>query len=890
MNAFSLKFKLKPLELEYEHSKLQSNIYGFHVIFTFNMILNLIICIISLISNSLIEFSFSLFFLFMIIITFPIMKIPRLKVLLSDFILMYLILFPFFAGVYFFLQNIKSGYDGFVGGFVFNMYLSFPIRIKMNWYKKFMIHVPAYTYIEVSYYKHCKEISFGFIAILAIMTLNLLFDFYQDKVERKNFLIEHYFKKNNKVFQHLFTNVIPEEILIWKKSGIDFANKSALELFKVNNKEELEPILLRNVEIDENDTPDIAFHSEENHVSEKIFIKNDYYKSRFLKKINEILNNDAFERNEVNFLAKITIPEHNSLEKSKEFKKDSDLYEGIKNLSKKKEFEIKMRRFFWGDQESVLILFNAVEERNLKSRFEFVNYYLNYLLANLSHEIYTPLNGLLGMLEVSITNLKNSPVIKENLIIARNSADFLLTITQDLFDFYNIRRGKLAVNVSKISLSVYMKELFMTFSNCFEKNNILMESYLETEEIHSDPQKLKQIMIGIINHIINNLINAKVSVFIRQSLDIKYVVIEIKATGLAMNPLKIGDNILGTPPPPLKISRHLSYDRKLSLNEGQIFAEIGNFGCGNLELHLIHYLSLCLAPEIDVPFQKRMVQTHDKDCMEYFFQIYLSNITENKVRLIEDVLHDKISFHAEYRVMEYREFLDNSQKESGVCINLEEKFMKTPLLNCNREEKIMKNPSGLTIFEVNSEIFEEKKIEDVSLKANMDNYHTRNNFSSMFSIPKDPLEQVFDFSRSHLKKNMKKEALQVLNVDDNPINLMVISNYCKMSGIRVIEAINGKDALEKTQKFYLDEDKCFDLVFMDCDMPVLDGFLACEKVLKFCERNEMKIPPIIAITANDTYEDRMKAKKCGMKELVKKPLSKNKFDELIGFWVRKLEI
>ena len=137
---------------------------------------------------------------------------------------------------------------------------------------------------------------------------------------------------------------------------------------------------------------------------------------------------------------------------------------------------------------------------------------------------------------------------------------------------------------------------------------------------------------------------------------------------------------------------------------------------------------------------------------------------------------------------------------------------------------------------------------------------------------------------------MEKETLLVLNVDENPINLMVISNYFKMLGIGVSEAVNGQDAVEKTQKFYFEEDKCFDLVFMDCDMPVLDGFSACEKVLKFCEENEMKIPPIIAITANDTYEDRMKAKKCGMKELVKKPLSKNKFDELIGFWVRRLEI
>ena len=96
-----------------------------------------------------------------------------------------------------------------------------------------------------------------------------------------------------------------------------------------------------------------------------------------------------------------------------------------------------------------------------------------------------------------------------------------------------------------------------------------------------------------------------------------------------------------------------------------------------------------------------------------FYQIYLSDIKENKVSLIEDAL-------AEYRVREYLEFLENSQKESPLLlnkkinINLDQKLMKSSLLkeivNGNLEEKIVKTSSGYIILEANSEIFKEKKI------------------------------------------------------------------------------------------------------------------------------------------------------------------------------------
>ena len=843
------------------------------MILTFNTILLLILIFLNLMNQNFQQFYYSLLSLLLVLITFPLMKIKYIVSHHSDLITIYLILFPYFTGVYFFVQSITSTLEGFVGGFVFNMYLSFPVIVKMNWYKKFLIHLPAYAFVQIYYYMNCRELAFAFWSLLAIVVLNLVFNYFQDKMERNTYLIEHYFKKNNEVFQNIFTNIIPEEILIWKKSGLDFANKSAFELFQINDIKALTSYLLKNVEILDIEATDNDFIT---CASNKLNHKNDIYRSSFLANIYEILeSNDNSGNNESNFLsftAKINVPTANKLSKTQ----ISTVIQEKSEIGKKKqEFDIKMKKFFWRNEEAVLILLNAVEERNLKSRLEFVNSYLNYLLANLSHEIYTPLNGLLGMLEVSISNLKDSNQIQENLKMARNSADFLLSITQDIFDFYNIRRGKLTLNISKISLEIFLKELLTMFSGCFDQKNIKIENVVDKCLIHSDPQKLKQILIGIINHIINNLVNPKISVAIRKALDF-HVVIEIKATGLPINSAKIPENLIDSSPP-LKISRHLAYDRRFAMNDGLMYTELGNFGSGDFELHLIHYLALCLAPEIDVPFQNKMTKSSDMttNTMEYFYQIYISDIKENKTSFIEDLTHDKICFEAEYRVFDYTEFFESSDGGSPLLPKENERY-----------DKLLK-ASVFQNFSSNS-IIDERKSDDYCLKMPLKNYQTSRRTSCLDSFP--TLLKTIDRNRDSEVSTIipiKSPDFSVLNVDDNPINLMVISNYCKISGFKVIESINGLDAVEKAKKFYIDEEKCFDFIFMDCDMPVMNGFQACEELIKLYEVEKKKPPPIVAITANDTYEDRMKAKKCGMKELVKKPLSKSKFEELIAFWTKK---
>ncbi|MBA53646.1 MAG: hypothetical protein CMK89_04260 [Pseudomonadales bacterium] len=105
----------------------------------------------------------------------------------------------------------------------------------------------------------------------------------------------------------------------------------------------------------------------------------------------------------------------------------------------------------------------------------------------------------------------------------------------------------------------------------------------------------------------------------------------------------------------------------------------------------------------------------------------------------------------------------------------------------------------------------------------------------------------------------------VLVVEDNPVNQMVIKGYLKRLGCEVITANNGKEALDLVGQ------RAVDLVFMDCQMPVMDGFEATRKM------REMDEPvcnlPIIAVTANAMDADRRMCLQSGMDGYLKKPVA-----------------
>ena len=125
---------------------------------------------------------------------------------------------------------------------------------------------------------------------------------------------------------------------------------------------------------------------------------------------------------------------------------------------------------------------------------------------------------------------------------------------------------------------------------------------------------------------------------------------------------------------------------------------------------------------------------------------------------------------------------------------------------------------------------------------------------------------------------------QVLLVDDNMINLMMAQEMLKDLGVQVTTAQDGKEALELTQS------SLFDLILMDCQMPVMDGFEATREIRALQQQGAIDTVPIIALTANAMKGDREMCLEAGMDDYLSKPVKKDTLKETLLSWFAKTDI
>jgi CheY-like chemotaxis protein len=117
--------------------------------------------------------------------------------------------------------------------------------------------------------------------------------------------------------------------------------------------------------------------------------------------------------------------------------------------------------------------------------------------------------------------------------------------------------------------------------------------------------------------------------------------------------------------------------------------------------------------------------------------------------------------------------------------------------------------------------------------------------------------------------------ISVLVVEDNQVNQLIAKKLLEKIGVKVSVAENGKQALEVLRH------TTFDLVFMDCQMPVMDGFEATRQMRKF-DRNT----PVIALTANIQPADRQACYQAGMNDFISKPFKPEDITQMLNHYCR----
>ena len=124
---------------------------------------------------------------------------------------------------------------------------------------------------------------------------------------------------------------------------------------------------------------------------------------------------------------------------------------------------------------------------------------------------------------------------------------------------------------------------------------------------------------------------------------------------------------------------------------------------------------------------------------------------------------------------------------------------------------------------------------------------------------------------------------RILIVEDNDINREIAEEIIGSFGVAIETAANGKQAVEM---FLAKEEGYYDLIFMDVQMPVMNGYDA-SKEIRAIDRKDASSIPIIAMTANAFAEDIVESKKAGMSEHISKPLDIEQLKKCLSDWLLK---
>ena len=536
-------------------------------------------------------------------------------------------------------------------------------------------------------------------------------------------------------------------------------------------------------------------------------------------------------------------------------------------LQKARKAEAAARKAASDTQELNAKLQVAVEKAESANRAK------STFLSNMSHDIRTPMNAIIGFTTLALSNIDDTDRVKDYLGKTLASSNHLLSLINDVLDMSRIESGKIHLEEVEVNLSDVLHDLKTIVSGqIFAKQ---LELYMDVmdvtdEDVYCDKTRLNQILLNLLSNAIKfTPAGGTVSVRVRQLAG--------KVRGCGQYEFRIKDNGIGMSQEfakkifePFERERTSTVSRIQGTGLGMaITKNIVDMMGGTIEVQTAQgkgtEFTVCVPMRAQTE-QRPVEKITELEGLKALVVDDDFNTCDSVTKMLVKVgMRAEWTLSGKEAVLRARQSIEMSDVYHAYIID-----WRLPDMNgieVTRQIRSLHDDTPIIILTAYdwSDIEVEAKAAGVTAFCAKPMFMSDLRETLMSALGQKPADAV---QRLLPEKNADFKGKHILLVEDNELNREIAQEILREYGFLVDSAENGAVAVEKVSTA---APGSYDLVLMDVQMPIMDGYTATRQIRALDDPARAKLP-ILAMTANAFDEDRRNALESGMNGFLSKPI------------------